>query len=163
MPQGIAEDPEVRFWMNVDSGAPSGCWEWSGYTFKAGYGGISIGGTMVYAHRLSYELHYGPITNGLCVLHRCDNPKCVRPDHLFLGTRRENAADRDSKGRQAKGEASGPAKLRESEVLAIRELYRRYRRRARVARGLNSFLSRWFGVAAQTVGEVASGVTWRTA
>lgn len=89
----------VRFWAKVEK-TPT-CWEWRGATVT-GYGHISMGGVLGkirLAHRISWEMHNGPIPDGLHVCHRCDNPKCVRPDHLFLGTDLDNAQDRDAKGR----------------------------------------------------------------
>jgi hypothetical protein len=90
---------EQRFWARVRKS--DGCWEWTGACFKCGgYGQFTIEhGQQVRAHRHSWELHNGPIPKGLWVLHRCDNPKCVRPDHLFLGTCTDNARDMMAKGR----------------------------------------------------------------
>lgn len=89
-----------RFWERV--GKSDGCWEWTGYRAPAGYGQLGRGPRnegLALAHRLSWEFHYGPIPDGLLVCHRCDNPPCVRPDHLFLGTFVDNAQDMVSKGR----------------------------------------------------------------
>lgn len=82
-----------------------GCWEWQATKNNKGYGmiGITTAIGKRLAHRVSYELHIGPIPDGLCVLHRCDNPACVRPGHLFLGTKRDNVADMDTKGRRVVG------------------------------------------------------------
>lgn len=90
---------EPRFWANVQKG--DGCWKWTGATRHA-YGVIcKTGRRQSYAHRVAWEIQRGPIPVGLCVLHRCDNPLCVRADHLFIGTQLENIADRSSKGRTA--------------------------------------------------------------
>lgn len=92
------------------------CWWWTGATDAKGYGLFMVGSRTdqsrrcVRAHRYAYALYVAPVPQGLSVLHRCDQPSCVRPDHLFLGTHVENNADRHAKGRTAKGLASGRAK-----------------------------------------------------
>lgn len=94
-----------RFWMRVRPEV-EGCWEWAGgHTSKAKYGQFCVKGDdgkhrPRYAHRFSYELHYGPIPCGMHVCHKCDNPGCVRPDHLFLGTDKDNHHDSIRKGRR---------------------------------------------------------------
>jgi len=89
-----------HFWDRVDKSGD--CWLWTGNRFPAGLGyGRFIRWP---AHRIAYELTHGSIPDGLCVLHSCDNPPCVRPDHLFLGTITDNNADRDAKGRLARGD-----------------------------------------------------------
>lgn len=99
-------------WVLSDSlrESPSGCWEWQGADNGRGYGVIHLKNwewpqRAPAVHRIAYRLCVGPIPDGLCVLHRCDNPPCVRPDHLFLGTNEDNVADMVAKGRQARGEA----------------------------------------------------------
>lgn len=91
-----------RFWAKVDRGEPGECWEWSGYCNDeaGGHGAFRVSRAKVdKSHRFSWELHNGPIPVGMCVLHRCDNPPCVNPHHLFLGTQRDNIADMVAKGR----------------------------------------------------------------
>lgn len=98
---GSWRPPEQRFWRKVHR-TPT-CWEWTGSTGKNGRGEIEIGrrGEAGYrrmkAYRFSWELHHGPIPPGMLVCHRCDNPRCVRPEHLYLGTQKQNAADYWSK------------------------------------------------------------------
>src|SRR5882672_10379584 len=88
----------VLFWRKVDK-RPFGCWVWTAWKNSKGYGNFNIGERKWKAHRLSYTFFYGPIPDGLLVLHRCDNPSCVNPDHLFLGTARDNFQDAISKKR----------------------------------------------------------------
>lgn len=107
-----------RFWQRVEK--TDGCWLWTGICSHSGYGQTKYeNGKFVSAHRLAYVLTFGPISDGLFVCHRCDNPKCVRPDHLFLGTHQDNMRDSAIKGRR-RGERNGRAKLSENEVLALR-------------------------------------------
>lgn len=99
-----------------------GCWLWKARQ-KKGYGLMYVQGKMVAAHRLSYELHVGKIPDGLLVCHKCDNPICVNPEHLFVGSDADNSDDKLSKGRQAKGPQVGTAKLSEMAVLEMRQMY----------------------------------------
>lgn len=104
------------------------------------------------AHRVAYEFHCGPIPDGMRVLHRCDNPPCINPDHLFLGTQAENVADMISKGRKVvlQGEGHGSAKLTKADVLAIR-----------AARGSSSRqLAVQYGVHSSQICRVRAGKKW---
>lgn len=94
-----------RFWRQVQKS--DGCWIWAGALSSTGYGVIGVQHPVkrnLYAHRVSYELHIGPVPDGYFVCHRCDNPRCVRPDHLFVGTHRDNMADMVAKGRSNAGD-----------------------------------------------------------
>ena len=109
-----------RFWMNVRKS--EGCWLWEGGLSRGGYGAIRSSGKMRRAHRLAWELYYSaPVPEGIYVLHSCDQPRCVSPLHLRLGTHSENMADRKSRRREARGEHVGRAKLTSENVLEIRE------------------------------------------
>src|SRR2546422_11309402 len=105
-PSPLARKPlEERFWAKVQKLPNDGCWIWTAHTNEHGYGRLSIKrGVVERAHRISWRLHFGSIPDGLCVLHKCDNPPCIRPDHLFLGTKTDNSVDRQTKHRAPHGE-----------------------------------------------------------
>lgn len=92
---------EKRFWAKVNK--TDGCWLWTGSTRWFGHGALHVNGRRTLTHRYSWTLANGPIPDGQSVLHRCDTPACVRPDHLFLGTQTDNVADMVQKNRQARG------------------------------------------------------------
>jgi hypothetical protein len=96
----IEHDPlyVARFWSKVDVRGMHACWEWKRHRGKRGYGTVGRYRKVELAHRVAYEIAVGP-TNGLCVLHKCDNPPCCNPKHLFLGTKGDNNKDRQKKGR----------------------------------------------------------------
>lgn len=157
-----------RFARKYDVDAASGCWIWRGRQ----YGSFNMGGRVDHAHRAAWTLHRGPIPDGLCVLHNCpsgDNPRCVNPDHLFLGTHRDNALDKVAKGRWgggagerhgsrtkphrvARGRRVRTAKLTEDDVRRIREL--------RAEGASLSRLGRLFNVHPLTARKVVLGLSW---
>ena len=100
----------------------SGCWMWIAATDANGYGKFGIGRKAFYAHRVSWEIHNGPIPEGMFICHRCDTPGCVNPSHLFIGTQSDNMRDCAEKGRAVdnSGEKSPAAKLNANDVLEIR-------------------------------------------
>jgi hypothetical protein len=103
-----------RSWRKLDK-REEGCWLWKATVGNKGYGVMGVNGKAMRAHRISYMLAYGEIPHGMVVMHTFDTPNCVRPDHLKLGTRDDNAKDRAKKGRRAdcKGRAAGAAFLEE--------------------------------------------------
>ncbi len=127
MPTGVYERKPIedRFWEKVNVGGPDDCWEWTAWKNNKGYGQISYQGKLQLAHRFSWKLANEDPPGEMCVLHRCDNPLCVNPNHLFLGTQKDNMQDKKRKRRTAsqKGTENGKAKLTEENVLRIRELY----------------------------------------
>lgn len=118
-----------NFWKYVDkSGGPDTCWHWKRALHNEGYGLVWLDHKRLYSHRASWELVNGPIPNDLCVLHKCDNPICCNPKHLFLGTPLDNAQDRSRKGRTSRkvshsGEKSPNHELTTSDVIKMREQY----------------------------------------
>lgn len=145
-----------RFWSKV-SVSETGCWEWTAAKSRDGYGRFGIIGTQVkMAHHILIGFQYDPKTRIQCC-HRCDNPGCVRPSHIFLGSDLDNALDRTEKGRgkftRQAGTANGRSKLTDSQVSAIRS--------APQTRGEVSRLARELGVSTATVSNIRSGKMWR--
>jgi hypothetical protein len=115
------EKTVARFLAKVDKRGPGECWPWKAGIKSEGYGGFRVGEVVDRAHRVSYVIHHGDIPAGMVVCHRCDNPPCVNPGHLFLGTHGDNARDRDAKGRRGTiGAKHGMAKLTDDDVISIR-------------------------------------------
>ena len=110
-----------RFWSKVDK--TGDCWIWKGCIIPNGYGQFWLNGRMQNAHRVSWELTNGPIPKGLEILHKCDNPPCVNPSHLWAGTQTENQQDSIRKGRFVRGVKNGHNKLTPEQVLEIRKTY----------------------------------------
>lgn len=132
-----------------------GCWEWTGYRQKGrGYGFLSFNGEKFRAHRVSWELHNGPIPDGLHILHRCDNPPCVNPEHLFLGTHVDNMTDMVAKGR-----ARGVPGHHHGARFPI-EVVREVRVLAAVGGLTQSQIGRRFGVSQMQVCNIIRGVCW---
>lgn len=157
--QGFSPTIVERFYAKVFCCTyDRGCWIWTGYQVK-GYGGLGRGTAedgKDYAHRISWVLHRGPIPPGMHVLHHCDTPLCVRPDHLFLGTCHDNHMDMMAKGRYARknhhGERNPKHKLTAADVKQIRLLH---------ASGVDErTLAKQFGVVHGTVWFIVRNVTW---
>ncbi len=139
MPRVYPRKPVTeRFMSKVRQESAEGCWLWVASCFAAGYGQFGIDGKNWQAHRLSWTLFRGGIPDGICVCHHCDNPPCVNPAHLWLGTNADNTADRNRKGRAARnrGEAAGGVKLTDTIVLEVRRRVREGETQADVHRSM---------------------------
>lgn len=139
-----------RFWGNVDK--TESCWLWTGLRDKNGYGYMSFKNRNTRAHRFAYKLEHGDIPQGYCVMHLCDNPPCVRPDHLRIGTNADNTRDKVQKRRQQKGAQIHTAKLTEAQVHQIIELSE-----SRTA----GELAREFHVSLCAIYDVRRGNSWK--
>lgn len=151
-PKRKVNDPVGRFHASYMVNPESGCWEWTAWLHPKGYGVIPVGGASkkVRAHRFSWELHRGPIPDGLFPCHSCDNRKCVNPDHLFLGDDRANVRDMVAKGRDGARPGEPRDKLSPSMAMNIRVMF---------ARGQHSMvaLARIYGLDHRTVSDVVRG------
>ena len=145
-----SEPLSLRFMRQVDVRGPDECWPWRGGVNRDGYGRIYFDGDTHNAHRAAWLITYGKIPKGKFVCHRCDNPACVNPSHLFLGTATSNMEDRDAKGRQAKGEQCGLSKLTDEEIAVIRTSSDSCR-----------VLGRKHGVHFSTIARARRGETWK--
>ena len=144
-----------RFWNKVQKS--DGCWEWTAFRKKNGYGYVRRGGKAMYAHRISWEMENGPIPNKMCVCHSCDNPACVNPEHLWIGTQAENLNDMRSKGRfntigRSRGSAHRWAKIDENDVCEIRRRLLAGESMAQIARDFN--------VTRSAIYKIKCGKTW---
>jgi hypothetical protein len=153
-PQHLAR----RLANGLDTAEPGKCWEWRRAHNGDGYGTLTVNGRQVYAHRLSFELSGGIIPYGMDVLHECDNPRCINPEHLSAGTRAKNMADCHARGRskipspRMKGKSNGASKLTEAHVRTIRE---------GLAAGVTQArLAQRFGVSQPLISKINRGEIW---
>ena len=149
-----------RFWDKFER-PEEGCWNWNASKDSYGYGYIgrrnkSAGSACIRSHRLSWMLWNGPIPDGMCICHKCDNPSCVNPDHLFLGSHKDNMQDMFSKERRksVKGENHGLAKLTNTQAETIKDLVLAY--------GMSgSEASRIYGLPRNRAHYIVKGKLWR--
>lgn len=162
--------PEVLFSKTDGNGDPEACWNWLMAKNGKGYGRTCSNGKSHYTHRLSWELINGEIKDGLFVLHRCDNPSCINPSHLFLGTQKQNLEDMHAKGRNAqptgfrhgsktkpekiaRGERISNSKLKEDQVIEIRQL--------KESSGIsNRAIAKLYNVTPPTIRGIVNGTAW---
>lgn len=150
MTKTIHERFDTKYYVNTQIG----CWEWTGAKMPTGRGELGfkdIDGKWryKYAYRVSYELYRGPIPNGMLVCHTCDNPSCVNPHHLFLGSVQDNASDMVKKGRSTKGEKNPQAKLTRLLAEEIRQMP-----------GTQQAIANQYGVSRELVGQIKRGLIW---
>lgn len=162
MPRLIPDAARVlHFWTKVDQAGPvpphradlGPCWVWKASRKENGYGQFFVNRRPVYAHRYAYAATHGEVPEGLRVLHKCDNPPCVRPDHLFVGTAQDNANDAIAKGRVPFGERGSQARLADQQVAAIRALVAA---RAIVGRFEKRLLARAVGISLHYLDDILS-------
>lgn len=147
-----------RLANGIDAAPEGECWEWQRSRNQHGYGTLTVKGRRAYAHRLAYELAKGPIPLGMHILHECDNPRCINPDHLIAGTQSKNMADCHARGRsripspRMRGESNGSAKLSQKQVDAIRD---------GLAAGVTQKqLATRFGVSQTLISRINTGRIW---
>lgn len=156
-----AKTPEQLFWSHVTPISPNECWEWNGPRLKNGYGQmyVKVNGKWknTMTHRLSWEIHYGEIPSGKVIMHKCDNPACVNPNHLSVGTHLDNIIDKVRKGRQRHrahiGTEHGMSKLNDANVKWIYQEYAKGVTIASMARALN--------VSESAIRNVIKGRSWK--
>ena len=148
--KNIKDRFEEKFIANPDNG----CWEWQFFKNKKGYGMFQLSKyKATLAHRTAYKLYVGEFDDSLCVLHKCDNPKCVNPEHLFLGTREDNNKDRNLKGREGdrSGIKNGRAKLTPELVSWVKESEQKI-----------SHIAFSLGIGRSTVNHIKKGRNWKS-
>lgn len=157
--ESIKERLETNFTINPDKG----CYEWTGYCDKQGYGKITIDSKTCKVHRVSYTLYKGEIPEGMLIRHTCDNKICFNPEHLLVGTHQDNTDDMVSRGRRVtspscfkKGEAHSKAILTLEKVKEIRK---------QIAKGLKygdiKLMAEKYGVSNTTIGDIVNNKTWK--
>jgi hypothetical protein len=145
-----------RFWSKVEITTPDECWEWTARKDKDGYGLFtdkSTGRGPWRANRYAYTMENGEIPSGMLVCHRCDNPACVNPAHLWIGSIKDNNRDKVLKGRGAIGEMNGNSKMSELDVRAVREMKKE---------GIPALLlADWYGMSWHRMAKIMNGFSWQ--
>jgi hypothetical protein len=149
---GATVAERLRYYTG-ETNAVTGCINWTGFTNANGYGVMNVRGKLKRSHRVAYELHHGkPIPAGKLACHKCNNPSCINPNHIYLGGYQDNANDRVRAGRQAKGSTCSAAKLSESDVARIRQLLATSERQ--------SVIATRFDVKPNTISNIKTGRCW---
>ena len=144
--------PKCSFWDKVEIGSPSKCWIWPYGKITAGYGEFIFSAMHFYTHRFMWQEIHGKIPDDMCILHKCDNPSCINPAHLFLGTKLDNTRDMISKDRNPKGEDYNHAKLTNNHVIEIRQL---------LSKGIyQKDIASIYNVSQDTISAIKLGQTW---
>lgn len=141
--------PLLSRFMSKVKRCKNGCWEWQSWKIAKGYGQFHYQGKTVYAHRMAYTLFIGPIPADFHVMHKCDNPGCANPKHLFVGTDQDNMTDKVKKGRQLHGEKVNDHILTEAQVLEIFN-----------SKETQIVLSRIYGVCQSHISNIKNGRNW---
>ena len=166
----ISNRDKTRFWAKVDkSGGADACWIWTGARMPKGYGRFCVNQRTGLAHRAAWRIANGDVPDGMHVLHRCDNPPCVNPAHLFLGTHADNMHDMAIKGRAAVVRVSGerhwskktPTKIVRGERHGRSKLTEEQVRRVLTSDESGADLGRRFGVSKNTIYKIRRGVNWK--
>lgn len=148
------EESIALFWKKVDKKESDDCWEWTGWRHPCGHGQLRINKKAIYSHRFSMELYLGlEIPGDKKVCHSCDNPSCVNPAHLFIGTQKDNIQDMLGKGRGLVGSKNGHAKVTEDDVRQIRRLYK--------SGWTNGRLAREYKISTATVHGIVMYKSWK--
>jgi hypothetical protein len=152
----ISDHDKERFLSYVSVNPHSGCWEWTGAKKPTGYGSFKLYGRNFYTHRVSYLIYKGEIPDGMFICHSCDNRCCVNPDHLWAGTGKDNADDRNRKNRHWVQRGSGVwnARLTEDDIRIIRD------RASTRIRGIQTRLAKEYGVSRNTISAIVIQRTW---
>jgi len=154
---------EERFWSKVDIREPDECWPWTAAPrnkrSQRNYGAFWLNGRHHPANKIAWELKNGLMPQGMFACHRCDNPSCCNPSHIFPGTTQENTADKVRKGRQVKGELVHTAKLSKQDVIDIRNMLPP---NTRAPRGLPGKIAEKYGITKQYVSEIWGRKSWRS-